>query len=996
MLWNSREAAQADAIATAVAAHGDVRRTSPAEPVLTLRLSSAGSLKAGLAHPRNHGALIIRHLFDALHFDETRIFGWRLDHKLVQALVLNRFCPECVPVTRGLRRELSDSSTRTARRRRLLELQREGLLFKSALGEASGDRRAVDAFQHVIEDVDDVSDELWDERFLVQERLRIRQEYRIHSFEDRVVPELTFYRYGTSEMTDKERDASNEFAQQILDRLPAALVKDTLYGWDIAVDASGRWFALETNPAGLHPQFRPGFHCSGFLQTAPWGPPSVARLFHFIRRHYDLPITIEIDATDDEPEVTSAYWWAGKCAELLDVVGSPTSSGASSGTAIDPRLAPEQNIFAWALTQCRGVVERRAIERSEEALATQPTANDANDVDDVNDANDTARPYPSESIHQLFEAVVERQPEAPAVTADDDVVTYRQLNERAERLAHHLRTIGVVPETRVAVCMPRSIHMVAALLGVMKAGGAYVPLDPEHPAERLSYMLRDSQANVLLTTDALCDRWSSFEGTVVSVDRADAADSPGEAIGSNSHWTPSADHLAYVIYTSGSTGRPKAVAVTHGSLTNIIWDLQQQLGASARDRWLAVTTISFDIAAVELYLPLITGACVSLAKSADGADGRRLAARLAETGANVMQATPSTWQLLIDAGWIGNPSFTALCGGEALPRALARALAERSGATWNLYGPTETTIWSSVYRVSGKETRMSIGRPAANTQMHVLGDDMHAQPPEAEGELYIGGDGVARGYLNLPALTAERFVPDPFSGKPGTRLYRTGDLGRWRNGQLEVAGRLDHQVKVNGVRIELEEVEEALRQHPQISEAAVVARDDAAGRKRLAAYVVHGPGQQTTMTAVQGFLRARLPGPMVPDFVVALDALPHTGNNKIDRKALPWPPPPSQVLSPERSRPSSGESGARGPRTETEAALARIWSTVLSVEDVDIDETFLDLGGHSILAIQCLNRVSDVFDVSLSPITLFVQTPSVRAMANMIDECLLHAQKASR
>ncbi|WP_143328299.1 non-ribosomal peptide synthetase, partial [Caballeronia pedi] len=433
--------------------------------------------------------------------------------------------------------------------------------------------------------------------------------------------------------------------------------------------------------------------------------------------------------------------------------------------------------------------------------------------------NDTVAAYPEHlCIHQLFEQQVQRTPEAIALIFEDTSLTYAQLNARANQLAHHLIALGVRPEDRVALCVERGIGMVVALLAILKAGGAYVPLDPAYPGERLSHILTDSTPRLLLADaagrEALGDTGSlTVLDPNASLDDTLPQDDPQTTV------TP--QHLAYVLFTSGSTGKPKGVMVEHREMLNFLCSMRDVTAMHADDALLAVTTIAFDIAGLELYLPLSTGACVVLARRNDAADPIALQALLAKHDVSFMQATPATWRMLLDAQWTGRAQLTALCGGEALPAELAARLGDKVKSLWNLYGPTETTVWSSCYHTgveaNGSST-VPVGRPIANTRMYLLDAQYQLVPPGAVGELYIGGAGVARGYLNRADLTAERFLDDSFV--PGARMYRTGDLARYRaDGNIEFLGRNDHQVKIRGFRIELGEIEAQIASHPAVREA---------------------------------------------------------------------------------------------------------------------------------------------------------------------------------
>jgi amino acid adenylation domain-containing protein len=444
----------------------------------------------------------------------------------------------------------------------------------------------------------------------------------------------------------------------------------------------------------------------------------------------------------------------------------------------------------------------------------------------------------------------------------------------------------VGPEVPVGIYLERSLALPVALLAVWKAGGAYLPLDPAYPRDRLSYMLEDSGAPVLLTEEGLLAAVPPGAARVVCLERedvaAESAEDPGGPAGPQS--------LAYVLYTSGSTGRPKGVQIPHGALVNFLESMRERPGLAAGDRLLAVTSLSFDIAGLELFLPLLAGAQVEIASRALAADGPRLLSRLGE--ATVLQATPSTWRLLLDAGWRGGEGLQALCGGEALPPKLAAEIAARAGSLWNMYGPTETTIWSATRRVEPQPAErvapVPIGGPIANTQIYVVDSELRPAPIGVPGELLIGGAGVARGYLGRPELTAERFIPDPFAGEAGSRLYRTGDLARWlAAGEIEFLGRLDHQVKVRGYRIELGEIEAALQTLPEVVESAVVARttDGFEGTVICCAYVPRA-GALVTPLILRKALGAALPAYMLPSEWKAYDHLPRNGNGKIDRRRI--------------------------------------------------------------------------------------------------------------
>ena len=465
----------------------------------------------------------------------------------------------------------------------------------------------------------------------------------------------------------------------------------------------------------------------------------------------------------------------------------------------------------------------------------------------------------------------------------------------------------------MGLCVERSLDMVVGLLGILKAGGAYVPLDPTYPAERLAFMLEDAQVPLLVTQQHLLTQLPAHATKVVCLD-ADAAVLAQQSK-ANSLSAATSDHLAYVIYTSGSTGRPKGVQILHRAVVNFLLSMRQQPGLTAQDTLLAVTTLSFDIAALELFLPLLVGARLIVASRDTAADGVALAETLTRARVTAMQATPITWRLLLAAGWQGNPDLKILCGGEALPLDLAQQLLPRAASLWNLYGPTETTIWSTLCKIEPGYEVITIGRPIANTQIYLLDPQLQPVPVGVPGELYIGGDGLARGYLNRPELTAERFIPHPFSNESGARLYKTGDLARYRpDGTIEHLGRLDYQVKLRGFRIELGEIEALLAQHPAVRQAVVVAREDVPGDKRLVAYVALREKQTATVGDLQSHVMKQLPTYMVPSAFVLLEAFPLTPNGKVDRRALP---------APEHTRPELREAFV-APCTPTEEVVTGI------------------------------------------------------------------------
>ncbi len=559
-------------------------------------------------------------------------------------------------------------------------------------------------------------------------------------------------------------------------------------------------------------------------------------------------------------------------------------------------------------------------------------------------------------LPRRFEAQARRTPDAVAVVAGGDRLTYAQADAWANAIAADLRGRGAVPGTIVGLHLERGVALVPALLGILKSGAAYLPLDPAYPPERLAYMLEDSGAAIVLSEPALRAALPASSAEVIPV-----ADRPSGAVEPVTIDVSPSDR-AYLLYTSGSTGKPKAVEVEHGNVAAFLAAMAREPGIRADDVLLAVTTVSFDISVLEIFLPLVTGARVVLATREEAVDAAALSGRMEAEGVTVMQATPATWRLLLGGGWAGRASLRVLTGGEALTADLAGDLLARVGEVWNVYGPTETTVWSTVQRVTEPgEGVLPIGRPIAGTRVYVLDRRGEPVPPGVPGALWIGGAGVARGYLGRPELTAERFVDDPFAGA-GARMYRTGDRARWlADGTLAFLGRLDDQVKLRGHRIELGEVESALASHPEVRQAAVALREDVPGQRRLVGYVVTALEEDAAAEALRGWARGRLPEIMIPTAFVKVDAIPFSPAGKTDRRALPAPPRET----------ARAAAGYEAPRNEAEETLARIWAEVLRRERVGIHDNFFELGGDSILSIQVVSRAAAEAGLRLHPWQMF-------------------------
>jgi amino acid adenylation domain-containing protein len=624
-----------------------------------------------------------------------------------------------------------------------------------------------------------------------------------------------------------------------------------------------------------------------------------------------------------------------------------------------------------------------ALANPAQTVATLPMLHEAERRQLLVEWNNTRRDFPERlCAHQLIEAQARKSADAVAVVYEKEHLTYRELEQRAEQVAEELKARGVGPETLVGLYMERSLEMVIGLLGIWKAGGAYVPLDPHFPQERLKFIVEDAQVAMVLTQSGLAEDLRKIAPGAKPATELNSKSGPNArdiyivALGDrrparNASSIIGSDDLAYALFTSGSTGTPKGVQISHRALVNFLTSTARDPGLDAADVLVAVTTLSFDIAGLELWLPLATGARVVIAPADVARDGKRLSALLAGCNATVMQATPATWRMLLEAGWKGDAKLKILCGGEAWPEELARQLLSRCGSLWNMYGPTETTIWSAAGKVESPEVPR-IGPPLANTQFYVLDAHLQPTPSGVPGELHIGGAGLARGYLNRPELTAEKFIPDHLGGEPGARLYKTGDLARYQaDGKIEFLGRMDQQIKIRGHRIELGEVEAVLRRHPSTGDVAAMVREDGKGEKCLVAYVVGR--QPTTANELRGFLKSKLPEYMVPSMFVMMDALPLTPNGKVDRKALPVPD----------TQPNADEYAA--PETPAEIAVAKIWCELLGRKQVSRHDNFFDLGGHSLMATQLISRLETFYGVESRLRDVF-DAPTVAEMSRWLEK----------
>ena len=586
-----------------------------------------------------------------------------------------------------------------------------------------------------------------------------------------------------------------------------------------------------------------------------------------------------------------------------------------------------------------------------------------------------AQPYPGDQCaHQLIEEQAARTPQATAVAFQEQSLTYDELNRRANQLAHYLQALGVGPDTPVGLCLEPSLEMGVGVLGVLKAGGAYLPLDPTYPAERLAFMLEDARVPVLLTQQHLQATLPAQGARVIRLD-ADWPAISQEQVG-NPVCTATPENLAYIIYTSGSTGKPKGTLLQHRGLCNLCPALIDLFGIGPTSRVLQFASFSFDASVADIFPTLAAGGCLCLARREQMLLPSELHRLLRELAITVVTLPPSMLALLSDEGL--EALTTVVSAGESCSREVAERWA--AGRRFlNGYGPTEATVGASYYRVTelpAAASTVPIGRPIANVQVHILDQQMQPVPVSVAGELYIGGVGVARGYLNRDDLTAERFLRDPFSADPASRLYRTGDLARYLpDGNIEYLGRVDHQVKIRGFRVELGEIQALLSQHSAVREAVVVARQDATDAARLVAYYVPWDGVRPAVAELRHFLRRQLPDYMVPAVFVPLETLPLTPNGKVDRKALP---------DPDGTRPEL-EAAFVMPRNEAERTIAAIWAEVLGVDKVGVEDNFFDLGGHSLAAAKVYSRLQETFQRTFSMVELF-KHPTVSLLAEYISQ----------
>ncbi len=734
------------------------------------------------------------------------------------------------------------------------------------------------------------------------------------------------------------------------------------------------------------------------------GDPSIVELIHRVRaeallayEHQDLPFEKLVEKLQPERDLS----YAPLIQVLFNVQNAPVGDVSSGAQKWEPLLvdrgAAQFDLnLSLSLEQGGLLVEyatdlflAETIERMIAHYLSILTAitDDATaaitDISLLSDAekqmmlthwNQTQLPYDlSVPVSRLFEQQVSLYPEKTAACFKEFQLSYAQLNMRANQVAHYLHSLDIGRNAVVGIYMDRSLEMLIGVIGIMKSGAAYMPLDPAFPLDRISFMIEDSATPLILTQAHLTQTISHHDAQVLCIDTDRDTIEPFPT--TNLSQTPPAEDIAYLIYTSGSTGLPKGVQIPNRALINFLLSMQEAPGIEVNDVVLAETTLSFDIAGLELFLPLISGASIALVDKETGYDGALMQQAIDRYGATILQATPASWRILLESGWQGSSRLKALCGGEALPQELAAQLLNCCREVWNMYGPTETTIWSTVSRIESTDEPILIGRPIANTTIYILDDKLCPAPIGVPGELHIGGDGLARGYLNRPELTEEKFISAPFSEHPDMRIYKTGDLARYRaDGRIECLGRLDHQVKIRGFRIELGEIETHLSENPAVRKNVVIAREDSPGNKYLAAYIVPETGLQPSSQQLRTYLQGFLPDYMIPSAFVTVDTLPLTPNGKIDRRALPVPEISMQT----------NQTAFEAPRTPMEKTIAAIWSEVLGVDQVGIYDNFFNLGGHSLIATRVVAKLR-ASDLALEvPVRTLFEQPTIAELTEWI------------
>lgn len=613
------------------------------------------------------------------------------------------------------------------------------------------------------------------------------------------------------------------------------------------------------------------------------------------------------------------------------------------------------------------VILERIVENPQQTISKLTLLTDAESKKIIYALNNTKAEYPKEKcIHQLFEEQAKNKPDNIALIFDDKELSYKALNEKTNIIANKLTSMGITSNDFIGICMERSLDMIAALLGILKAGAAYIPMDPLFPSKRISYMIEDTNTPVILAHSNTLHLVSDMKTKILNIDSIDY-----KSYTIKKKLVTNPQNLAYIMFTSGSTGRPKGVKVTHKNVVNFLNSMAKKPGFSSKDTLLAVTTISFDISVLEIFLPLTTGGKCIIASKEESLDGKILESLIKKNNVTVMQATPATWRILEIADMNRYPSLKALCGGEPLPPDLALFLTDRCQSLWNMYGPTETTIWSTIDEIKSKDG-ISIGQPIDNTTIYILSKNLQPVPFGVSGDLYIGGDGVTNGYIKNPDLTKKRFIKNPLNNDPSDIIYNTGDIARYsQNLKIECLGRSDSQVKIRGFRIEPGEIEAILSNHPDSLNAVVTVNSDDQGEKYLAAYLVENGQQRKDPSIYRTWLKKTLPNYMIPSYFIFMDSFPLTPNGKIDRKSLP---------EPKLSKPAEKTSK---PQNKIEKIISDIWKEELKIEYVDMNDNFFEIGGHSFLVVKVNARLNKILNTDI-PVAKLFQYPTIKHLAAYI------------
>jgi amino acid adenylation domain-containing protein len=711
--------------------------------------------------------------------------------------------------------------------------------------------------------------------------------------------------------------------------------------------------------------------------------PSRLPLFNSILVFENYPLDATIDEQAEKLSIRNL--------QIHEQTNFPLTITASGGKQIPIKISFDESIIAIENIELMGVHFENLLRylcRNSDAtisawMANALTPNESFQL--IETLNESSQLFIEDqyTLPDLFELQAKKHEDKVALCMGQDYLTYDELNKRANQLARNLQNLGAEPGDLIGVCLNRSPLLIISLLAIQKLGAAYLPIDPDYPSQRIAYMLKDAQVRILLNDS------HSHKDIVSTIPNCQLLEIDLETLdkltAENIEIKRSPLAPAYVIYTSGSTGNPKGVQISQSALVNFLLSMRERPGMNLNDKLLSVTTISFDIAGLEIYLPLIVGGQIILVDRDVSSDGSTLLTTIQNSGATIMQATPVTWRLLYEAGWDGIGLEQVWCGGEAFPLDLATKLQNTNAVVWNLYGPTETTIWSTRFLLSSHQelkNNVPIGRPISNTQLFILDKQRNLLPKVVAGELFIGGNGLANCYLNRPSLTAEKFTPNPFSESRGSRLYATGDIARYQSdGNLICMGRIDQQIKLRGFRIELGEIEACLQNYEEIKQVVVQVVELAKDDQRLVAYLSVHNDASFEVGNVQNWLRNQLPHHLIPSEWMVLDNFPLTPNGKLDKKSLPHPTRPTNI-------------DYIGPASPTEEILEKLMSEVLNLKQVSSIADFFDLGGHSLLATKLAARIKQQFDLNISLPILF-ERANIKQLGEYIDNLQWTSQNNS-